>query len=413
MHVVIVGGGFGGLSTAQALRGADVRITLVDRVNHHLFQPLLYQVASAALAPGDIAEPIRAVLSRQTNVEVRLGEVQSVDVAAKHIVVDEAAIDYDVLVLAAGARHSYFGHDDWERYAPGLKTLDDALDMRRRILGAYEKAEWTDDPAERERLLTFVVVGGGPTGVELAGALRDIATDTLARDFKRVDTSTSRVVLVEGGAKVLSHMSGPLPDHALEHLQRLGVEVRTETFVTGIDDHGVDTSNGRIDAGTVLWAAGNQASGLGESLPVERDRMGRVIVQPDLSIAGHPEVMVIGDQAHAVGADGKPVPGVAPAAIQMGQHAAANILADRAGKPRGAFRYSDHGSMATIGRRLAVAETRGMHFRGFIAWLMWVFVHLMTLVSHRNRLVVFVKWAWAWLTYERSARLVWSERGER
>ena len=408
MHVVIVGGGFAGLAAARSFRGTPVQVTLVDRANHHLFQPLLYQVASAALAPGDIAEPIRSVLASQPNVNVRLGEVSQIDAPAKRVCVDGDWVGFDKLIIAAGARHAYFGHPEWEAHAPGLKTIADALEVRRRMLGAFERAEWTDDEAERERLLTFVVVGGGPTGVELAGAIRDIATDTLARDFKRVDTSRARVLLVEGGDSVLNGFEPQLQGHARAHLESLGVELRLGTFVQGIDAGGVDTNHGRIDAATVLWAAGNRASQLGDGLDVPQDRMNRVMVEADLSVPGHPDVFVVGDQAHFGHDRDSAVPGVAPAAMQMGQHAAANVLADVAGAPRKPFVYIDRGSMATIGRRLAVAQIGRFQFRGFVAWALWVFVHLMTLVGHRNRLVVFGKWAWAWLTYERSARLVWA-----
>jgi len=406
-HVVIVGGGFAGIAAAQSLKRANVRITLVDRRNHHLFQPLLYQVATAALAPADIAEPIRAILSKQKNAKVVLGEASSVEPDAKRIRVAEQWLDYDWLILAAGARHAYFGNPEWEEHAPGLKTIGDALEIRRRILLAYERAEWETDPTERDRLMTFVVVGGGATGVEVAGAIADISRLTLRRDFRNINTEQTRVVLVEGSNNVLGAYDDPLPVKACKQLQSLGVEVRFESLVTGVDAHGVTLADGwRIEAATVIWAAGVQGSSVGADAGWERHRSGRVPVQPDLTVPGHDNVFVIGDQALVDGPDG-PVPGVAPAALQMGKHAGAVIRAALAGKDRPAFRYTDRGSMATIGRARAIAQTGPFKLSGFIAWLAWVFIHILFLITFRNRVVVMLKWAWAWLMADRSSRLVW------
>lgn len=409
-HVVVLGGGFGGLSTIQALRGRGHRITLVDPRNHHLFQPLLYQVASAALAPSDIAEPLRGILSNRPDVEVRRARAERIDVEARLVHLDDGAtLSYDQLVVAAGAVTSYFGHDRWAAHAPGLKSLGDALDLRHRLLNAFERAEWTDDPDARRRLLTFVVVGGGPTGVEVAGAIREIACQTLAPDFRHVDLHAVRVVLVEG-----RDVLGPFPDDlrasAKAQLERLGVEIRTGTNVADVGDGWVQLGDERLEAGTIVWAAGVQAAPVAATVQAEHDRAGRVVVQPDLSLPGHPEVFVIGDMAHVATDDGGTVPGVAPAALQMGQHVAACLRADAAGRPRPVFRYVDRGSLATIGRSRAVASLPfGLHLTGWIAWVIWVFVHLMTLVGHRNRVVVFLKWAWAWVTNDRSSRLLWRD----
>ena len=408
-QVVIIGGGFGGLATARALRRAPVDVTLIDRANHHLFQPLLYQVASAALAPGDIAEPIRSVLSRQKNAAVRLAEVVGIDVEAKQVRTDDGDdVPYDLLVVAAGARHAYFGHPEWERFAPGLKTIDDALEMRRRLLGAFEEAEWTQDPDRRAQLLTFVVVGGGPTGVELAGAISDIARQTLSGDFRYISPEDAKVMLVEGSGKVLGALDDPLPEHARKHLESLGVEVRLNTFVTGMDAEGVDLGDERVLTRTVFWAAGNEASPLGKMLGVPLDRQGRVCVTEDLSIPGHRDVTVIGDLAHFDHGVEAPLPAVAPVAIDMGTYVGRTWQDRLAGKDLPLFSHRDKGSMATIGHRLAVAQVGPLRLKGFVAWVIWLFVHLMTLVGHRNRVVVFTKWAWAWLTWERSARLVWN-----
>ncbi len=414
-HVVIIGGGFAGLAAARTLANEPVRVTLIDRRNHHLFQPLLYQVATAALAPSDIAEPLRGVLGHARNVEVRLGEVTGIDVDTRTVSVgDGDTMTYDHLIVAAGARTSWFGHADWEARAPGLKTLGDALDIRHRMLRAFEQAEWTEDEAERARLLTFVVVGGGPTGVEMAGALREIAFRTLAGDFRHVRPEAARVVLVEAGPHVLAPLPAPLRDAARRFLEELGVEVRTGTAVKAVEDGRVVLADETIAADTVIWAAGVQPSPLGSMLGAAVDRRGRVVVEADGSLADHPEVFVTGDMAHHAHDDpDQPLPGVAPVALAMGQHAARCILHDLAGRPRRPLRYLDKGNLATIGRQRAVADIAGVRLSGLIAWLAWVFVHLMTLVGHRNRVVVFTKWAWAWATWERSSRLLWRDEAAR
>lgn len=411
-HVVIVGGGFGGLTVARSLRARDARVTLIDKRNHHLFQPLLYQVATAGLAPSDIAEPLRGILAGKAHVEVMLGEVTDVDVDAKQVQLADRTVAYDVLVVAAGVGKTWFGHDVWAQHAPGLKTLGDALEIRRRLLTAFEQAEWTDDDAERQKLCTFVVVGGGPTGVEMAGAIREIAAQTLSHDFRRIDPTTTRVVLVEAGPAVLGHFPEPLGAKARAHLEQLGVEVRTGVSVSAIDADGVVLDGERVPAATVVWAAGVKASPLAACLGVPTDRGGRVIVDAHLAIPGHPEVFVIGDLAHSDGGDG-PLPGLAPVAIQMGQHVTRTIRDDARSRPRRPFRYRDFGTMATVGKSLAVAAVGPLRFGGFPAWLAWVFVHLMTLVGHRSRVVVFVKWAWAWFTNDRSSRLLWRDERER
>lgn len=411
-RVVIIGGGFGGLAAAKALRGTDTLVTVVDRSNHHLFQPLLYQVATAGLAPSDIAEPIRSVLARQRNTSVRLGEVTAIDKAAKRVAVrsddgPETWLEYDYLVVAAGVKHAYFGNDAWAEHAPGLKTIGDALEIRRRLLTAFERAEWAEDEATRRALLTFVVVGAGPTGVELAGAVAEIAFSTLRRDFRHVDTREARVVLVEASPAVLGAYPEGLQDSARRQLEGLGVEVRTGTRVSNVDATGVTLDGEPLPAATVLWAAGVQASPLAAQLGVELDRAGRVPVASDCTIAGHPEVFVVGDMALFIGPDGAPLPGVAPVAQSQGRHAAKCIAADLAGSPRRPYRYLDKGSMATIGRSRAVLWSGRIQFGGIVAWLAWVFVHLMFLVTFRNRLLVFLKWAWAWATFERASRLIW------
>jgi NADH dehydrogenase len=405
-RVVIIGGGFGGLKTAKALRRAPVDITLIDRRNHHLFQPLLYQVAGAALSPGDIAEPIRGILARQQNVRVLLGEARDIDLDARIVHTETQALPYDTLVVAAGMANHWFGNTDWAEHAPGLKTLDDALDLRRRILLAYERAEWATDPLERRRNLTFVVVGGGPTGVEMAGALAEIAHQTLKRDFRNIRPGEARIVLVEGGTAILSSMGGRLPQRAYDGLRRLGVEILLERRITAVDAEGVQIGTERIESATVVWAAGVQGAPIGRTLSTDRDRAGRVPIQPDLSLPGHPEVFVIGDLARLNGEDGRPLPGVAQVALQMGSHVARVLAADRAQQDRPTFRYRDLGSMATIGRRVAVAEIFGVRLGGFVAWCVWLFVHLLALVGFRNRFVVFTAWAWNYFTFERNARLI-------
>jgi NADH:ubiquinone reductase (H+-translocating) len=407
-RVVIVGGGFGGLFAAKALANAPVHVTLVDKRNHHLFQPLLYQVATAGLNPSDIAYPIRSILRRQANTTVLLGEVTDIDTAARTVTLDgRDQLGYDRLILATGATHAYFGNDSWAEHAPGLKTIEDALEIRRRVLMAFEAAEREPGLVERESLMTFVVVGAGPTGVELAGAIIEIALRTLAKDFRSIDPSTARVVLVEGLDRVLSTYPESLSAKATSQLRRLGVEVRTGCSVTGIDDHGIDTTTGRIEARTVLWAAGVAASPLARCLDTSFDRAGRVVVNADLSVPGHPEILVVGDLASAKGSSDRPVPGVAPAAMQAGRHAANVVLADLGNRPRPAFRYRDKGSLATIGRSSAVANFPGLPgFSGFPAWVLWWLIHLLYLVGFRSRLLVWFGWAWQWLTFQRGARLI-------
>lgn len=405
-RVVIVGGGFGGLYAARALDSPDVQVTVVDRRNHHVFQPLLYQVAMAALSPGDIASPIRWILRRQRNVEVLLAEATGVDVTGRRLLLSDGALTYDFLILATGAAHAYFGHDDWRQTAPGLKTLEDALEIRRRVLLAFERAERETDAARRQALLTFIVVGGGPTGVEMAGALAEIAKQSLARDFRHFDPGSARIVLLEGGPSVLSAFPEPLRAAALDDLQRLGVEVRTGSAVTSIAPGRVMTGAEALDAETVLWAAGVSASPLGATLGVPLDRAGRVRVQPDLTIPGAPNVFVIGDLAALDGADGRPLPGVAQVAIQMGRHAARNILRSIENQPLRPFQYRDLGNMATIGRASAVADFGRFRLTGWFAWLAWLFVHIMNLIGFRNRLVVLVQWAWAYFSYQRAIRLI-------
>lgn len=405
-HVVIVGGGFGGLWATRALAGDNVRITLIDRRNHHLFQPLLYQVATAGLSSPDIAAPLRHILRRQRNVEVRLGEVAGIDAASRTVTLaDGDALDYDYLLLASGATHAYFGHDEWSGDAPGLKTLDDALAIRRRLLIAFERAEACDDPDERAAWLSFAIVGGGPTGVELAGTLAEIARHTLRREFRRIDPSQARVRLIEAGPRVLASFPESLSEKAREQLQRLGVEVVVGTPVSAIDANGYTLGNTFVPARTVLWAAGVAASGLGALLDAQRDRAGRVQVAPDLSVPGHPGIFVAGDLA-SVQQDGKPVPGVAPAAKQMGSHVARAIRARIAGQPAPAFRYRDFGNLATIGRMAAVVDLHGFKLSGLLAWWFWLAAHVFFLIGFRNRLLVLINWAWAYWSYQRHARII-------
>lgn len=409
-RVVIIGGGFGGLEAARALARLPLEITVVDKRNHHLFQPLLYQVAGAALSPGDIAEPIRSLLARHENVRVVLDTARSVDLARRTVALSDREIPYDRLILAAGATHSYFGHDEWEKHAPGLKTLADALEVRQRVLLAFEKAELATDPDERRRFLTFVVVGGGPTGVELAGSLCEIARRTLLQDFRSIDPSLARVVLVESGDSLLGAFPKPLRDRALRDLQALGVEVLFGRPVRAVDERGVLVGEERVLAHTVLWAAGVAGVRLARTLGVPLDRAGRVIVGPDLSIPGHPEVTVIGDLASfSHTPDGKPLPGVAQVALQGGRLVAKNIAAELEGRAPEPFRYKDLGSMATVGRSRAVAWIGRLQMGGVLAWLLWLFVHLMALVSFRNRVVVLTQWAWSYTTWQRNARLIHEE----
>ncbi len=412
-RVVIIGAGFGGIYAAREFHRAPVSVTLLDRRNHHLFQPLLYQVATAALAAPDIAAPIRRIMRRQRNAEVLLADAQTVDVQQRRVIVADGEqnghVDYDYLIVATGATHSYFGHDDWETLAPGLKTIDDAFEIRHRVLMAFERAERETDPEKLRRLTTFVVVGAGPTGVELAGALAEIAHRTLTRDFRRFDPARSRVILLDGAPRVLPPYPPELSESAKRQLEELMVEVRTNAMVTGIDTNGVQLGDERIEAATVLWSAGVQASPLGASLGAPLDRIGRVLVAPDLSVPGHPEVFVIGDLAAIRHGQGW-VPGVAPAAIQMGRHAARNIRRAIAGKAALPFKYKDKGMLATIGRSRAVALLGKRRFSGMPAWLLWLGIHIFFLIGFRNRLSVLFDWAWAYLTWQRSARVILEER---
>ena len=411
-HVVIIGGGFGGLAAAKALARADVRVTLVDRHNYHLFQPLLYQVATATLSPGDIGAPIRWVLRRASNVRVLLGEAESIDTSARRVrLTDGATLDYTYLIVATGARHAYFGHPEWEAFAPGLKTLDDALLMRRRILLAFERAEREEDAARRGELLTFVLVGGGPTGVELAGTLAEITHQTLRDDFKAIDTARARIVVVEAGPSILSTFREDLRDAARRSLAQLGVEVRERTRVVGIDAHGVDVESDsgreRITSSTVLWAAGVAASPLIQTLGVPLDRAGRAVVEPDLSIPGHPEVFVLGDaSSFAHTRDGVPLPGVVQPATQGAVHAAKMILRRERGEASTPFVYKDLGNMAIVGRASAIADLGWIRLSGLIGWLAWLFLHIAKLIGFRNRVVVLIEWGVAYFTFQRGARLI-------
>ena len=405
--VVIIGGGFGGLWAAKALANSPVEVTLIDRKNHHVFQPLLYQVATAVLSPGEIAQPIRRILHKYKNIEVILGEAASFDKENRSVILaDGSRITYDYLIVAAGARHSYFGHDDWEISAPGLKTLEDAFEIRRRVLLAFELAEREAYLVGVERQLNFVVVGGGPTGVELAGAIAGIARQALAIDFNAIDTRKARVMLFEGSDRVLGTFGHDLSASAKSQLESLGVEVFLNSFVTDIRPGGVKVGDKWIDCDVVLWATGVAASPLGAALGVETDKAGRVFVEPDLSVPGFPEIFVIGDMASILQENGESVPGVSPAAMQMGEATAANILRELKNEPRKNFRYVNKGTMATIGRSKAIADLGGYQFKGFIAWLMWLFLHVMFLIGFRNRFAVMFEWFWAYLTRERSARLI-------
>ena len=413
-HVVIVGGGFGGLYAARALAHRPVRVTLLDRRNHHLFQPLLYQVATAVLNASDIAVPLRSVLRRATNITVLLAEVEKVELANRRLVLDRGEMGYDALVLAAGASHSYFGHDEWEMLAPGLKTLEDALEIRRRVLLAYEAAEREQDGAERQALLTFVVIGGGPTGVELAGALGEISRQTIARDFRLIDPTKSRIVLLEGGSLILPTFPESLSRSAADALRRIGVEVRVRAIVTRVTPDAVWLGGEQIRTRTVLWAAGVAATPLARTLGVPLDRSGRVLVEPDLSIPVHPEAFVVGDMCAFLHQTGAPLPGVAPVAIQQGRAVADNVLRRLRDAPTRPFRYRDRGSMATIGRAAAVAVVGRLKLSGLVAWLAWLFVHIMFLIGFRNRFLVLFEWAWAYVTWHRGARLItgpWRGRG--
>ena len=445
-HVVVIGGGFGGLRAARAFDGAAVRVTLLDRHNYHLFQPLLYQVATASLSPGDIASPIRWILRKQKNVQVLLAEAREIDAANRRVIVSGTGahdipggllspfppISYDYLIVATGAAHSYFGHADWAARAPGLKTLDDALEMRRRVLLAFEAAERESDPATQRRLLTFVIIGGGPTGVELAGALAEIARHSLSRNFRSIHPESARIVLLEGGPDVLPAFPESLRRASRTALERLGVEVLTHAMVDGVDDDGVTVQGDRsrldeqpapvplsqptpvppserISAVTILWAAGVAASPLANSIGVPLDRIGRVTPAPTLAIPAHPEIFVAGDIC-AFAQDGKQLPGVAQVAVQQGAHAASNVLRAIGGKPLEPFRYRNYGNMATIGRGSAVADIGPVRASGFLAWLFWLFQHIFWLIGFRNRWAVMSEWAWAYLTFQRRVRLITGEK---
>jgi NADH:quinone reductase (non-electrogenic) len=409
-RVVIIGGGFGGLNAAKALRHADVDVVLLDRRNHHVFQPLLYQVATAALSPGDIASPIRWILRRQRNVQVWLAEATGID-PARHVVrLQDGEVPYDYLIAAPGATHTYFGHDEWQPFAPGLKTLEDALDIRRRVLLAFERAERETDKAEQRRLLTFVVIGGGPTGVELAGALAEISRHALVNDFRAIDPETARIILIEGGAAVLPAYPEPLPAFARRALERLGVAVWTGAIVTGLERCKVHLGSETIEAGTVLWAAGVAASPLGRDFGAPLDRVGHVLVNDDLTVPGYPDAYVVGDLAAFKPTDGPWLPGVAQVAMQQAAHAARNVTRTIAGQPRTPFRYHNYGNMATIGRNSAVGDFAWLRLKGYVAWLAWLFIHIFQLIGFRNRFSVMTQWAVSYLTYQRSVRLITHSR---
>lgn len=406
-RVVIVGGGFAGLNAAKVLGGArGVEVLLLDRKNYHLFTPLLYQVAMAGLSPADIAAPIRSMLSEHDNIRVLLAEVRSVDLARKVVAADIGDIPFDYLLLCSGAAQSYFGHDEWKVFAPSLKTLEDATDIRRRVLMAFEEAERNIDGDERKRFLTFVIVGGGPTGVELAGAIGEMSRFTLAKDFRSIDAKSARVILVEAGARILPTFTAEQAARAVRDLETLGVQVWTSSAVTAVDQDGVRAGKERVRAGTVVWAAGVRASALGSETRAEVDAQGRVIVEADLSLKGNPNVFVAGDLARFTHQTGAPLPGTAPVAMQQGRHVAHAILGDLQGRPRKPFRYADKGQLATIGRSRAVAQIGSLKLTGFPAWVMWLAVHIYYLTGFRNRLLVVLQWAWSYLTFGRGARLI-------
>ncbi len=395
------------MAAAKRLANEPVAVTLLDRANHHLFQPLLYQVATAVLSPAQIAQPIRHILNRARNITVEMDEIVEVRPGEGKVLTRDKVYDYDYLVLATGARHSYFGHPEWERVAPGLKTLDDAVELRNRMLTAFEKAERTEDPEEQKALLTFVVVGGGPTGVEMAGAVTEVARYSMVRDFRRIKPESARVILLDGAPRVLQTFSEKLSRKAREQLERIGVIVRSDAQVVEVSEEGVKLRDGEfIPCRTVIWAAGNEASPLGRQLGVPTDRMGRVIVEPDLTVPGYPNIYVIGDLACYTHQGERPLGGVAPVAMQMGRYAAEAILANVGGRSLPPFRYVDRGSMATIGRHAAVAEVRGLEFNGRVAWLAWLLVHLTYLIGFRNRISVLLQWMWSYINYYRGARLI-------
>ncbi|HEX4553800.1 MAG TPA: NAD(P)/FAD-dependent oxidoreductase [Xanthobacteraceae bacterium] len=411
--VVIVGAGFGGIEAARALAKSPVAVTIVDKQNHHCFQPLLYQVATAALSPADVAWPIRHIFRRQANATVLMAGVLGVDTARRIVHTDEIDVPYDYLVLATGAAHSYFGHDEWAEAAPGLKRIEDATRIRRRILIAFERAELATDEKERRRLLTFVIVGAGATGVEMAGAISEVARQTLAKDFRNIDPRTARIVLIEAGPRVMPAFPESLAGYVLRTLAAKGIEAMTQTRVTGCDMRGVDLDHGRIDAGTIIWAAGVVASPAAQWLGAEHDRAGRVLVAPDLSVPGHPEIFAVGDTAAATRPDGRPIPGIAPAAKQMGRYAGRLIAARIAGAASSQpFRYSHQGDLATVGRHAAVVKLGRMELTGFLGWLFWSVVHIFFLVEVRDRFIVAFTWAWDYITFQRGARLITEVRRE-
>ena len=412
-RVVIVGAGFAGLSAAKALAGTPFDVTLIDQHNYHLFQPLLYQVATAGLSPADIAAPIRGILRKQANVKVVLAKVSGVDVVRREVVAEGSRIGFDYLVVATGAQHAYFGRDDWASYAPGLKTIDDATYIRRRILIAFERAETEPDPIERQRLLNFVVVGGGPTGVEMAGAIAELANRALASDVRSIDPRGARIVLVEAAPRLLAPFDPTLSEQARRSLQQLGVEVRLGAGVTGCDCKGVSIGPERIEARTIVWAAGVMSSPAGPWLGAETDRAGRVKVGVDLSVPGHPNIFVLGDAAHAIGNDGRPQPGVAPVAKQQGRYVADVLAARAVGAPVKPFRYRDFGSLATIGRKRAVVQMGRVKLSGLPAWVLWSVAHVYFLIGFRNRLAVVMNWAWNYVTFQRGTRLITGITGSR
>lgn len=409
-HIVIVGGGFAGLNAAKMLGNqAGVKVTLIDRSNHHLFQPLLYQVAMAALSPAEIAAPIRHILATFRNVTVLQDEVTAVDLVGRQVIAKECALTYDYLLLACGARHSYFGHEEWEEFAPGLKTIEQATEIRRRVLTAFEAAERTSDPAEQRRHLTFVIVGGGPTGVELAGAIGEMSRFTLAQDFRNINPKLARIVLIEAGPRILPSFSDALAGEATRDLEQLGVQVWTASPVTGMDRDGVQIGKERLEASTILWAAGVQAASLGQQPGVATDRLGRILVEPDLSLPNHPEVFVAGDQACFTHGRTAPLPGLAPVALQQGRAIAKNILRETIGLTRQPFHYLDKGQLATIGRSKAIVELGRLRFDGFLAWLTWLVVHIYYLIGFENRIFVTMRWAWSFFNFRRGARLIVSK----
>ncbi len=412
-RVVIVGAGFGGLSAAKALAGSAFDVTVIDQHNYHLFQPLLYQVATAGLSPAEIASPIRSILSREENIHVVLAQVSGIDVARREVIAEGRRIPYDHLILATGAQHAYFGHDDWAAFAPGLKTIDDATYIRRRILLAFEKAETEADPAERARLLNFVIVGGGATGVEMAGAIAELANRALAADFRAIDPRSARIILVEAAPRLLTPFDPALSEAAKTSLQQLGVEVRLGAAVTACDADGVSLGAERIEGRTVIWGAGVMASPAGRWLGAETDRAGRVKVTPDLSVPGHPDIFVIGDTAAASGADGTPLPGVAPVAKQQGHYVGKVLLARLKGKTIPPFSYRDFGSLATVGRSRAVVQIGRFRLTGFLAWMLWSVAHIYFLIGFRNRLIVATNWLWNYVTFQRGTRLITGISGAR